>query len=177
MRLLMLVSMAALAALAACGGEAEKKPKAKAGPAVMPAGQWESSLEVTNFRRTDEGQPKLNMPNGTRATGAGCVPGGADARPPLDLFVGPEFENCRWAENFYQRNGRLVSSGTCRRDGVGEVEVTISADYTEDSFQGTAEMLTRLASDGDVQLGARIEGRRTGQCTPVAEGGNQAKAK
>lgn len=174
MRLLMLVP---LAALAACGGEAEQKAKAPARPAVMPAGQWESTLEVTNFRRTDQGEPKLNMPNGTRAAGAACVPGGADARPPLELFVGPEFENCRWAENFYQRNGRLVSSGTCRRDGVGEVEVTISADYTEDSFEGTAEMLTRLVSDGDVQLGARIEGRRTGQCAPEPEGGNQAKAK
>jgi hypothetical protein len=176
MRLLMLVP---LAALAACGGgDTEQKAKAKAGPAVMPAGQWESTLEVTNFRRTDEGEPKLNMPNGTRTTGAGCVPGGADARPPLELFAGPDFENCRWAENFYQRNGRLVSSGTCERDGVGEVEVTISADYTEDGFEGTAEMLTRLVSDGDVQLGARIQGRRTsGQCTPEAEGGNQAKAR
>jgi hypothetical protein len=173
MRLLMLVP---LAALAACGGEPEQKAKAKAGPAVMPAGQWESTLEVTNFRRTDEGEPKLNMPNGTRATGAGCVPGGADARPPLELFVGPDFENCAWSANFYQRNGRLVSSGTCRRPGVGEVEVTISADFTETGYSGTAEMLTRLVSDGDVQLGARIEGRRTGQCTPEAEGGNQAKA-
>lgn len=174
MRILVLVP---LAALAACGGEGEQKAKAPARPQAMPAGQWESSLEVTNFRRTDEGRPRLNMPNGTRETGSACVPGGADARPPVELFVGPDFENCRWADNFYMRNGRLVSSGTCRRDGVGEVEVTISANFTETSYEGTAEFVTRLPTDGDVFIGAQVEGRRTGECTAAAEDGNQAKAK
>ena len=174
MRLLVLIP---LAALAACGGEGEQKAKAPARPQTMPAGQWQSSLEVINFRRTDEGQPRLNMPVGTRASGSACVAGGANARPPVELFVGSDFENCRWGDNYYMRNGRLVSSGTCRRNGVGEVEVTISADITETGYEGTAEFVTRLVTDGDVYIGARIEGRRTGACTPDSEGGNQAKAK
>jgi hypothetical protein len=173
MRLLMLVP---LAALAACGGE---EPKAKAPPRAqaLQAGQWQSTLEVTNFRRTDEGRPRLNMPNGTRASGNACIGGGADARPPVELFVGPDFERCSWAENYYMRNGRLVSSATCRRAGVGEVEVTISADFTETSYEGTAEFVTRLVTDGDVFIGARVEGRRTGECGAAAEGGNQSATK
>lgn len=171
MRLLMLVP---LAALAACGGEGEQKAKAPQRPDAMPAGQWESTMEVTNFRRTDEGQPKLNMPNGTRVTGGACVPGGADARPPVELFVGDGFEDCRWSDNYYSRRGRLVSSAVCRRDGVGEVEVTISANVTETSYDGTAEFVTRLVTDGDVFIGARVEGRRTGACPAGAEGGNQS---
>ena len=170
MRLLMLVP---LAALAACGSE-EPKAKAPERPNALPAGQWQSSLEVTNFQRTDEGQPKLNMPNGTRATGSGCVEAGADARPPVELFVGPDFKNCTWSDNYYSRGGRLVSSATCRRDGVGEVEVTISANFTETTYEGTAEFVTRLPTDGDVSIAARIEGRHAGQCTAPAEGGNQA---
>jgi hypothetical protein len=173
MRLLWLVP---LAALAACGGE-EPKAKEKARPQALQAGQWESTLEVHNFRQTDQGRPRLNMPNGTRANASVCVGGGAGARPPLELFVGPDFEGCSWGENFYMRNGRLVSSGLCQRDGVGQVEVTISADFTETSYEGTAEFVTRLVTDGDVFIGSRIQGRRTGECTTGPEGGNQAKAK
>ena len=170
MRLLMLIP---LAALAACGGE-EPKAKAKARPQAMQAGQWESTLEVTNFRRTDEGRPRLNMPNGTRTSGSACVGGGAGARPPVELFVGEDFKRCSWGDNFYMRNGRLVSSAVCQRDGVGEVEVTISADITDTSYEGTAEFVTRLVTDGDVFIGAQVEGRRTGECAAGAEGGNQS---
>lgn len=170
MRILMLVP---LAALAACGGEEEKaKPAPKA--QALQAGQWEMSSEVSNFRRADEGRPRLNMPVGTRGTASACIAEADGARPPMGLFAGSDFEDCAWGENFYMRNGRLVSSGVCRRDGVGQVEVTISADYTATSFTGTAEMLTRLTSDGDVVLAARIEGRRTGDCAAGGEGGNQA---
>ena len=172
MRLLVLVP---LAALAACGGEGEQKAKAPPRPQAMQAGQWESTLEVTNFRRTDEGRPRLNMPNGTRATGAACLGEADTARPPMELFTGSGFENCSWGDNYYMRNGRLVSSGTCRRDGVGEVEVTVSADFTETSFEGTAEFVTRLPTDGDVFIGARVQGRRSGACTPAAADGNRSQ--
>jgi len=170
MRLFMLVP---LAALAACGGE-EPKAKAPERPQALQAGQWEMSYEVSNFRRADQGQPKLNMPVGTRGTASACVAEAGGARPPMGLFAGSEFEECAWGENFYMRNGRLVSSGLCQRDGVGQVEVTISADFTGTTFNGTAEMLTRLPSDGDVVLASRIEGRRTGECSGGDEGGNQS---
>jgi hypothetical protein len=170
MRLLMLVP---LAAIAACGGE-EQKAKAPEQLQALPAGQWEMSYEVSNFRRADEGQPKLNMPVGTRGTASACIAEADTTRPPMGLFAGSEFEDCAWGENFYMRNGRLVSSGLCQRDGVGQVEVTISANFTGTTFNGTAEMLTRLVSDGDVVLATRIEGRRSGDCPAGGESGNQA---
>ncbi|HYJ29584.1 MAG TPA: DUF3617 family protein [Allosphingosinicella sp.] len=171
MRLSMLVP---LAALAACGGEEQQKAKAPPPPQALQAGQWQMSYEVINFRRADEGRPRLDMPVGTRGSASACIADAETARPPMGLFAGSEFENCAWRENFYMRNGRLVSSGLCRRDGVGQVEVTISADFTGTTFNGTAEMLTRLVSDGDVVLATRIEGRRIGDCSAGAEGGNQA---
>ncbi|HYG29630.1 MAG TPA: DUF3617 family protein [Allosphingosinicella sp.] len=171
MKLMVLVP---LAALAACGGETEQKAKAQPRAQAMEAGQWQMSYEVTNFRRADEGQPRLNMPQGTRGTAEACIGQADTQRPPMALFAGSEFEDCNWGENFYMRNGRLVSSGLCRRDGVGQVEVTISADFTGTTFNGTAEMLTRLVTDGDVILASRIEGRRTGACTGGGADGNSA---
>ncbi len=172
MRQLLLVPVAAPAA---CGGEPEQKAKAPGAAQAMQAGQWQSTLEVTNFRRADPGEPRLDMPVGTRTSGGACIGPDQGADPPPELFAGSDFEQCRWAENFYMRRGRLVSGMTCQRDGVGEVEVTVNVDFTATGFEGTAEMPTRLPTDGDVVLAARISGSRTGECTPEAETGNQAQ--
>ena len=175
MRVWTIVPLAALAA--SCGGESEPKAKAPEAAQAISAGQWQSSLEVTNFRRADQGRPRLNMPVGTRGEGSACV-GAADvSRPPPQLFPGSDFENCRWGPDFYMRNGRLVSSMTCRRDGVGQVDVTVNVDFTADSYRGTVEMVTRLPTDGDIVLAARGEGRRTGACTAAGEGGNQTQSR
>ncbi|HEY0013490.1 MAG TPA: DUF3617 family protein [Allosphingosinicella sp.] len=174
-----LASFAAIAALAGCGGE--EKAKAPAAQArEMSAGQWQSSLEVTNFRQTDQApQPLLNMPVGTRSQGAGCIAEGETRRPPPQLFVGPDFKNCVWGENFYMGRGSINGPMTCQRDGVGEVEVTVVATFTADRYEGRVDMLTRLAAEGDVILSARAQGSRTGpQCAPEGgEAGNQTKAR
>lgn len=172
---------AAAIAVAACGGGGEEN-KAK-GPAAkaMEAGQWQSTLEVANFRQTDQApRPLLNMPVGTRAEGAACVGEAETRRPPPQLFVGPDFEDCEWGTNFYMGNGRLNAPMTCQREGVGEVEVTVNVAFTGDSYEGSVDMLTRLAAEGDVLLSARAQGRRTGaQCAPAADGAgnNQAATK
>ncbi|HEX8194120.1 MAG TPA: DUF3617 family protein [Allosphingosinicella sp.] len=172
-----LAMLAALAALAGCGGEEKAKAPAAAAR-EMTAGQWQSTLAVTSFRQTDRAPtPLLNMPVGTRAEGAACIGEGETRRPPPQLFVGRDFENCVWGDNFYLGNGRLNAPMTCQRDGVGEVEVTVNVAFTGDSYQGTVDMLTRLTAEGDVLLSARAEGRRTGaQCAPEGEAGNNQAA-
>jgi hypothetical protein len=177
-----MVAMAALAALAGCGG-GEEKAKAPAAPArEMSAGQWQSTLQVANFRQTDQApEPKLNMPVGTRAEGAACIGEGETRRPPPQLFVGADFENCTWGDNFYMGNGRLNAPMTCQREGVGEVEVNVNVTFTAESYEGRVDMVTRLAAEGDVILSATAAGRRTGaQCAPEADaaaGNNQAQTK
>ena len=172
MRLMLVVP---LAALAACGGEAEQKAKAPARAQALQAGQWESTIEVTNLRKLDQGTPRLNLPAGTRMTGAACLGEGQTARPPGELLAGSDFEGCTHGENFYMRNGRLISSLTCRRDGVGEVDVTINLDFTDTTYEGTVEYSTRLPTDGDVHVASRVNGRRSGDCAPEAADGNQAR--
>lgn len=172
MRLLLL---APLAAIAACGGETQEKAKAPERAQTMQAGQWQSSVEVTNLRKLDQGEPRLNLPAGTRLSGGACVGSADGARPTPELFAGSDFESCRHGENFYMRNGRMISSMSCRRPGVGEVVVTVNVDFTATGFDGTVEYTTHLPTDGDVHIGARLSGRRTGDCAPGAEGGNQSR--
>jgi hypothetical protein len=174
------LAMTSLAALAACGGGGEEKAKAPAAAREFSAGQWQSNLEVANFRQTDQAPvPKLNMPVGTKAQGAACIAGDT-RRPPPQLFVGPDFTDCAWGDNFYMGNGRLQAPMTCRRAGVGEIEVSVNVNFTAESYEGTVDMNTRLPEDGDVLLSARAEGRRTGaQCAPEADpaGNNQSATK
>lgn len=172
MRALFLIPVAALAAC-----EGEQKAKAPPAAAALQAGQWESSFEVGILRELDEGRPRLNLPAGTRVAASACVAPDSASRPPPELFVGDDFQSCRWGENFYMRNGRLNSAMTCRRRGIdGNVEVTVNVDFTATSFEGSVEFATRLVSDGDVHISATSRGRRTGECAPSGEGaGNEAR--
>jgi hypothetical protein len=173
-----MVATVSLAALAACGG-GEEKSKAKAEPArEMSAGQWQSRLEVTAFEKTDDApRAKLNLPVGTRIEGAACIGAEQTRRPPPELFVGPDFENCEWTSGFYMANGAINAAMICRRDGVGEVEVNVNVTFTGESFEGDVSMNTRLPEVGDARLTARAQGRLAGaQCAPQADGGNNQSA-
>lgn len=174
-RLIGLIPLAALAA--SCGGE-EPKAKAKAErPAVLPAGQWSSTMRVTNSRALEAGEARLTMANGTEVRGAACVPGG-DARPPAELFAGEGVTDCSWWDNsFLMRNGRLMANATCQRAGIGNVEIGVTMTFTETSFEGRVEYSTRSDEPGDVLIVMDARGQRTGDCTPGgAEGGNQSNA-
>lgn len=175
-----LAAMLSLAALAACGGGGEENKAKEKAPAAtaLEAGQWQTRINVTAFRQADEGRPRLNMPVGTQAEGAGCVTAENGTRPPPELFVPADFEGCTWGSDFYMRGGRLVSSMSCRRDGVGgEVPVMVNVDFNGADFTGAIDVATRLVSDGDVVVRAELNGRRTAPaCTPEGAGGNNTAA-
>jgi hypothetical protein len=183
-KFLALVWLGALPALAGCG-EGGEQNKTKAEPVnALAAGQYRASYEVTNFRAADAGTPKINMPVGTRVEAGGCLAAGDAARPSPALFVGEGFERCEWNQDFYMRNGRLTSGITCQRPGVGPVHMTLNGDFTARSFEGTLQMSTRLPTDGDVVIAARIEGEQTSpQCTAGSDaeagggGDNQSQTK
>lgn len=170
MRLLILVP---LAALAACGGEAEKKAETRA--AHIDAGQWQTDFEITTLTARDEGPAKITTPVGTRTSGATCVTAENATRPPPTLLVGAPFE-CEY-QDFYMRNGRINLSMQCRHPDFRErVGVTAVGDFTATGYQATVQYTTREAGPGDVVVVTRATGRRTGAaCAPAAEpAGNEA---
>lgn len=157
--------------LSACGsGGAEKNETAPAA-ARIAAGQWELASEVTAFRTVDAGAPKIDAPVGTRATASLCVAGD---RPPPELFAGEGYD-CSYGD-YYVRNGRINVTLNCTREGLsGQIPMTIDGRFADGTTEFTRSIRTALASDGDVEVTARVTGRRTGDCT-AAPGGDNAAA-
>lgn len=159
--------------VAACGGgEAEVNEVAPAA-ATIEAGQWELASEVTDFRGVDEGAPKINTPVGTQATNSVCV--GTDMRPPTAFFAGEGY-SCEYGA-YYVRNGRINVTLACTRAGLsGSIPVSAEGRITAEGVEFTRTIRTVLAGDGDVEIGANVTGRRTGDCTPEATGDGNAAA-
>ncbi len=166
------VALMGLLALAACGESGTGGNKAAAGrAAALEPGQWELVSEVTGFDRADEGAPKIDTPVGTRATESVCVPAGG--RLPAALFAGAGYE-CDYG-NYYVRNGRVNVTMNCRRDGLeGSVPMTVDGSFEPRSLSYRRNLRTILSTDGDVEIDARVTGRRTGACAPAPADGEGA---
>jgi hypothetical protein len=162
-----------LLSLAACGGGEAEQNKTAAVAARPAAGQWELTSEVTAFRTTDSGAPKINTPVGTRATESVCV--GAGQQVPTAAFSGENYR-CNY-DNYYVRNGRINVTMQCARDDLeGAVPMTADGTFEENSFEYNRNLRTVLTTDGDVEITTRVTARRTGECAPEPEDGNQSNA-
>jgi hypothetical protein len=147
--------------LAACGGDSGNKAKS-ANTALQP-GQYEVTAEVTQFRKADQGTPKVDTPVGTRTTRSVCLAGTIDTAP--DLFSDEGFV-CQMNSGAYARNGILNLTTSCSKTGLeGQLGYSISGSYDAQSFQADRTMTTALSTDGDVVIASRIQGRRTGECS------------
>ena len=159
-------------ALAACGGQSENK--AKAGAQTLEAGQYEVTAVVTQFRKADEGTPKIEMAQGDRTTRSVCVPAGG-ALPP-DLFA-DEGVSCQDASASYARNGVINVGLRCTRpDLQGGIGYSVNGSFDAQSFKADRQLTTSLTTDGDVVIASQVEGRRTGECTPGAGGQEKANS-
>ncbi|MDP8912018.1 MAG: DUF3617 domain-containing protein [Pseudomonadota bacterium] len=165
-----------LIALAACGGEGEQKAKAPERAEAIRPGQWESTIEITNLRKLDQGEPRLNLARGTRLSGSACVGPAEVAEPPPELFAGDDFD-CEYTRT-YMRRGRINIQMTCRHPSVrGEVYAMIDGRFTAETMEGALRYSTMLPTDGDVEIAANVTSRRTGDCTPAAGAeGNRSDA-
>ena len=163
------LGIVALAGLAGCGSGGESENKAAAAD-VLRAGQYEVTAEATQFRQADAGEAAINMAVGTREVRSVCI--GDTASP--DLFAA-EGLACQRGSSDYMRGGTISSTYRCTVEGrQGEAALTVSGTFTEDSFDVTRNLRTAFSGQGDVVADARLTGRRTGDCTPGAEGGNTA---
>lgn len=158
--------------LAACSGETAEKNEAAPAAANIGPGQWELASEVTGFNRVDDGEPRIDTPVGTRATESVCV--GAGERPLTAFFAGPGYD-CSYG-SYYVRNGRINVTLACTRAGLdGQIPIATEGRVLADgTVEFTRTTRTILASDGDVEITARVTGRRTADCTAEAAGDNEA---
>jgi hypothetical protein len=160
-----------IATVAACGGGGAEENVAAPKASQLTPGQWELTSEVTAFQAADQGEPKIDTPVGTRATETVCV---GEGRPPAALFAGEGYR-CNF-DNHYMRGGRINVTLQCGREDLsGSVPITVSGSFEAESLEITREIRTVLATDGDVQITQRVNGRRIGDCPPESEGGNESE--
>jgi hypothetical protein len=160
------IVIAALFAAGCSGGEEAPAPKQEkaAAAAAMSAGQWTTASEVTRFSQADKGAPRINTPVGTKASGGACLGAGDAKKPNPALFVGDGYD-CTYRDS-YMSAGTISANLECKRAGLsGLVMVNVSGSYTADTFDAEVATITHLATDGDVQIGTKVTGRRSGECT------------
>ena len=174
MRIILTCSMlmpCSLLMAAACSGGGDETAKAdqpkKA--ALIEAGQWETTTEVVKLVQKDKGTPKINTPAGTKTVASVCIGADEVAKPNPMLFAGTDSE-CTYG-NFYMSGGTVNASLSCTRKGLdGKIMMTAYGDYEAQAFTTELDTATYFPADGDVNILAKVTGRRTGDCVPEAEG-------
>lgn len=140
----------------------EEAPEPEAATQI-DAGEWEIVTEVTRLTATDKGRPAIDMPVGTRVTGAACVGDSERSKPPPAMFAGPK-DKCEY-KNFYMARGRLNASLSCTRPGLeGTLMLSVEGNYGAADLQATATLESYLVGSGDVKMASKITGKRTGAC-------------
>jgi hypothetical protein len=153
-----------LLVLAACSeGEQPAKKEAEA-PKQLTAGQWEMTSEVTKVTQRDQGKPALSATEGSKTTTSSCLAEADLKNPQPAFFVGEEMQ-CT-SRDVYMARGRANVTLACKKAGLpGEIATIVNGTYTADSFEGTVTTETSLLGDGDVKVDAKLNGRRTGECS------------
>lgn len=146
--------------LAACTSETPANQVAAA-PASIPAGEYEVTTTVAQFRSTDNTTPIVRVEQGTTATSRACI--GADGAPPPGMFTA-QGDVCT-PQNAYARNGRLSASYACTREGApGQIMVEANGRFADDGLSGEVRTSTFLTGSGDYELRQDFTGGRVGEC-------------
>ncbi|HXH53717.1 MAG TPA: DUF3617 family protein [Sphingomicrobium sp.] len=166
-----IVTMAAAALVAGCGGEQAAQPKAeKAGS--LQAGEYEISQTVADVSSTDNTTPATKLKAGAPVEGPArriCV--GEDGR--IDSSAFAEGNDECGTESSYSRAGKLSMQLRCVRPGnEGPVMQTVDGNFTADSFEAQAVTTTYFIGTGDYRMTRQVTGRRVGDCPADASPGN-----
>jgi hypothetical protein len=177
MRLLPIMPLCLLAA--ACSGGADTANQAAEAPATLPAGTWQTALEVTTFDSADKTTPALKAKKGDKEQASSCVPEAQRAAPAPELFAGSGY-SCTY-QNSYIKGGTINASIQCTRPELkGTINMSVTGTYTADSFDADVESNSYLAGPGNFRMTRKVKGKVTpGACQPAAAGadGNAAAAK
>jgi hypothetical protein len=167
MRMLLIVPLC-VAAAACSGGGDDGANQSAAAPAAIPAGTWNTELEVKTFKSADKTTPALKAKEGDKEQASSCVPEGKGDQPPADLFTGSGYQ-CTYSRS-YIKDGTINAGLTCSRPELkGQVNMNVSGTYTADEFEATVDSTSFLPGDGDFTMSRKVKGKLTpGACQPVA---------
>ena len=167
----LLIGVAAAAALSACGGgndgggneSAGGTAASGSGGATMQPGQWEMTTTVA--RMTVPGMPAgMNPPMPPPSTTRTCLTE-EEARQTSANFLNETTgagEGCT-SQNSSMSGGRIQATVQCNRP-EGQVRMTMNGQYTATTLEMTHTVQTSMQGGQNVEMEARIAGRRVGEC-------------
>ena len=171
-----LIGIAAVLALAACGGGSEggdgnKAAEGKAGGGAsagvtMQPGQWEMTTTIT--RMAVPGMPAgMNAPIPPPQTARNCLTAEEVAQTNANFINESAGEGCT-SENSSMSGGRIQATIQCNRP-EGQVRMTMSGQYTATTIDVTQQVRTAAQGGQNIEMDSRITGRRIGDCAPGAQ--------
>ena len=176
-----LIGIAAVLTLAACGGGSDGGDGNKAGggngstgtggggsaAVAMQPGEWEMTTTVT--RMTVPGMPAgMNAPLPGPQTARNCLTP-EEAAQASENFLSETTgagEGCT-SESGSMSGGRIQATIQCNRP-EGQVRMTMTGQYTATTLEMTQQVQTRAPGGQNVEMEARIAGRRVGDCAAGA---------
>ena len=170
----LIVSCLALAGFSAANGQTGNDK-----PVAMQAGQWESTIAVTNLDfggLPTEQATNLRRQMGTPRTTSQCLTREQVANPLSNMA---NQQNCEIARSVFA-GGDIDISATCDA-GQGKARMTLTGTYTSDSFTAQMQVESRATQPvvGGAQvfrMSATLRGRRLGRCTEPAAASKPVEA-
>ena len=144
-----------MAAEAASGGEMAMRP-----------GQWENTIEFTEFDIPGVPAGMKDMiaeQMGSAITSKSCITQEEAERPSAGFFGGEQNDNCTYDE--FDRSGdSLTLRMTCATGDGGTAKIAMDGEFADESF--TLAMDNRISGtqSGDVTIKGKVTGRRIGDC-------------
>ncbi len=176
----LIIPVAAIAMLAACsdtgadkdgdGKISTEEVAAEMDNVKLKPGEWETTMELIDVKLDGlpEGAPD-NMAEMMKSQGKqttkSCLTQEDVDKIGADFFAGPQAANCEVKE-FNMAGGKVNSSMSCKPpQGTGEMNMTVSGDYGETSYDMTMNMKSEGLPGGmSMDMEAQLTSKRLGDC-------------
>jgi hypothetical protein len=152
--------------------EAEAKAEAAGGVTLRP-GQWRLSgtmeeMTIPGLPASAQADVRRMMGEKNNFTMEYCLTPEEAKRPRGKFFGGEQSDNCRY-ESFDMAGGRIDAVMRCAGQPSGEMTMTISGNYSPDSYSTDAAMEVTGGGTGAMTMKMRSEARRIGDCDSSQE--------
>ncbi|QLC25837.1 DUF3617 domain-containing protein [Parasphingopyxis algicola] len=176
---------APMALLAACssGGDAdadgdgeissaEAAAEMESAGANITPGQWEATVQLTEFDMPDMPEDMRGMMQeqmGRAQTNTSCITPEEAAAPEANMFG--DGDDCTYSE-FDMSGGTILIAGTCQSEGMpGAMTMRMEGSYTPTSYDMTMNMNMDGGPMGPMTMAGQVNGRFLGpDCATDADG-------
>ena len=140
---------------------------ASSGEIKMRAGEWENTIEFTEFDipGVPEGMKDMIAGQmGKSITAKSCLTQEEADKPDAGFFNGEKNDDCTYDE-FDRSGGKLKLRMTCDTDeSGGSAKIAMDGKFGRDSFTMTMSNVVSGSENGDVTMKGTISGKRIGDC-------------